>query len=42
VDLDGGEPELLDSEGLRCEGHDVAMEPNPDGSVRLLIHRHGG
>lgn len=42
VDLDGGEPELLVSEGLRGEGHDVAMEPNPDGSVRLLIHRHGG
>lgn len=42
VDLDGGEPERLVSEGLRGEGHGVDIQPNPDGSVRLLIHRHGG
>lgn len=42
VDLDAGEPELLVSEGVRNEGHGVESVPNPDGSVRLLIRRHGG
>ncbi|MCP9850295.1 sulfurtransferase TusA family protein [Cyanobium sp. Morenito 9A2] len=42
VDLDGGEPERLVAEGLRAEGHGVELSANDDGSVRLLIRRHGG
>lgn len=43
VDLDGGEPELMVSEGLRGEGHGVASQPHPEasGAVRLRIQRHG-
>ena len=43
VDLDGGEPELMVSEGLRAEGHGVTTGPHPQlcGVVRLWIQRHG-
>lgn len=42
VDLDAGEPERSVGDGLREEGHTVEVIPNDDGSVRLLICRHGG
>lgn len=42
VDLDAGEPERSVGEGLRREGHAVEVSPNENGSVRLLIRRHGG
>lgn len=42
VDLDAGEPEQLVSQGVRGEGHGVDARPNPDGSIRLVIRRHGG
>ncbi len=45
VDLDAGEPERMVAEGLRGEGHAVAVEPLPaDGcerAVRLRVQRGG-
>jgi len=46
IDLDGGEPEQMVTEGLRNEGHTVErVDPSPfdpgDG-VRLLVRRDGG
>lgn len=44
VDLDGGEPQQLVTQGLHSAGHGVASAPHPqqEGAVRLLIRRHGG
>lgn len=35
--LDRGEPERLVSEGLRQEGHAVAITPLEGGGVRLMV-----
>ena len=46
IDLDGGEPEQMVSEGLRNEGHTVQrVDPSPFApgeGVRLLVRRDGG
>ena len=44
VDLDGGEPQQLVSEGLISAGHRVECRANPhqEGAVRLLVLCHGG
>ena len=43
VDLDRGDPERMVAEGLRGEGHAVALMPlpgaDPEGAVRLLVRR---
>jgi TusA-related sulfurtransferase len=45
VDLDAGEPERMVAEGLRGEGHAVAVEPLPceggERAVRLRVRRGG-
>ncbi len=42
VDLDAGAPELLVSEGIREEGHEVLhMKPTDGAGARLLICRDG-
>jgi len=45
VDLDAGEPERMVAEGLRGEGHEVAVEPMPSAggqpAVRLRVRRGG-
>ncbi len=45
IDLDGGEPERMVSEGLRDEGHAVQDVPlvasAPGDGVRLLVRRLG-
>jgi TusA-related sulfurtransferase len=41
VDVDGGEPETMVSEGLRGEGHQVLCRPLGDGAIRLLVRRDG-
>ena len=44
VDLDGGEPQQLVSEGLISAGHRVECRAHPhqEGAVRLLVLCHGG
>ena len=44
VDLDGGEPQQLVSEGLISAGHPVECRAHPhqEGAVRLLVLCHGG
>lgn len=44
VDLDGGEPQQLVSEGLISAGHRVECQAHPhqEGAVRLLVLCHGG
>ncbi len=39
VDLDGGDPEQMVSEGVRGDGHGLESSPLPDGGVRLHIRR---
>ncbi|MCS5700923.1 sulfurtransferase TusA family protein [Cyanobium sp. FGCU-52] len=43
VDLDAGEPERMVAEGLRGEGHEVAVEPlvpeEGEPAVRLRVRR---
>ena len=45
VDLDAGEPERMVAEGLRGEGHEVAVEPllpeEGEPAVRLRVRRGG-
>jgi TusA-related sulfurtransferase len=45
VSLDRGEPELMVSEGLRAEGHQVEIRPihpdPPETGICLLIRRGG-
>jgi TusA-related sulfurtransferase len=45
VDLDAGEPERMVAEGLRGEGHEVAVEPllpeEGEPTVRLRVRRGG-
>lgn len=41
VDLDGGEPEEMVSEGLRGEGHEVQSQPWGENGARLWIRRAG-
>jgi len=46
IDLDGGEPEQMVTDGLRSEGHAVeVVSPSPfasAGGVRLRVRRDGG
>lgn len=40
--LDRGEPERMVSEGLRHEGHAVALAPLEGDAVRLTVRNAGG